>query len=163
MVWLCGALVFSFCAPAHVAAQIKKVDGYEGYKFGMTLDQAKKVNPSAQQTRCTYVSVTACLEYPTTVSIFPAMVVVQFEGAPPLLRQVLLTIKSSAETLIRSCTEVTTEVVKLLIAKYGNRPLVRGFEAVWASPDGGSVILSAFCTNKDEGLNIIAYTSSSPL
>jgi hypothetical protein len=41
-------LVGAVAAPSASVAQTKKVDGYEGYKFGMTLEQALKVRPSAK-------------------------------------------------------------------------------------------------------------------
>jgi hypothetical protein len=64
---LCGVLVAACFMSDQVMAQIKKVDGYDGYKFGMTIDQALKVKSAAKQkTPCDYQGVPVCLEYATT-------------------------------------------------------------------------------------------------
>jgi hypothetical protein len=160
-VWFCGPLVWAFVASDGVVAQTK-VDGYDGYKFGMTIDQAKRIKSAAKQTRCEYVDVSTCLEYRTMVSVFPATVTVQFKGAAPLLSQIIITIRSLADPS-HSCREVGREVLKLLTAKYGNDPFVKDHEATWASPEGGSVSLLALCIGEVEGINVITYKSSSPL
>ena len=87
----CVVLVRGAAFPSdQVKAQIDKVDGYDGYRFGMTLDQAKKIKPAAKQTPCDFVQVVACLEYAITISAFPATVTVQFEGATPALSQIII-------------------------------------------------------------------------
>jgi hypothetical protein len=162
--WFCAVLVGAFFFPDRVTAQIERVDGYDGYKFGMTIDQAKQVKPSAKQTRCEYVNVTICLEYATKISIFPATVAVQFKGATPLLSRILLTIKSLPEPVVRHpCREVGKEVLKLLIAKYGDSPLIKDHTATWTSPGGGSVSLLALCVGEAGGINVITYEPTSPL
>ena len=164
LLWFCSVLVGAFFVPDGVMAQIQKVDGYDGYKFGMSIDQAKNIKPAAKQTRCEYVSVDACLEYATTISVFPATVSVQFKGATPLLSQILLTIRSFPEPVVRHpCREVGEEVLKLLAAKYGTNPLVKDRTATWTSPHGGSVSLLALCVGEVGGINVITYAPSSPL
>jgi hypothetical protein len=61
-------LVGAVTAPNASVAETKKVDGYGGYKFGMTLEQALKVRPYAKQIQCDYDDVTTCIEYQTTIS-----------------------------------------------------------------------------------------------
>jgi len=164
LMWFCGVLVGTFFVPDPVMAQIKKVDGYDGYKFGMTIDQAKKVKPAAKQTRCEYPGVATCLEYETMVSAFPATVVVQFRGDTPLLSQILLTIRSFDKPVRHSCREVGEEVLKLLAAKYGDSPFIKDHTAAWTSPEGGSVSLLALCVGEaGGGINVITYKPSSPL
>jgi hypothetical protein len=82
--FLC-VLSIALIAPTQLAAEINKVEGFEGYKFGMTLNEALAVRPSAKQTQCDYKNVAICIEYPTTVSVFRSTVVAQFErGVSPL-------------------------------------------------------------------------------
>jgi hypothetical protein len=160
----CGVLVGAFFFPDRVMAQIRKVDGYDDYKFGMTIDQALKVRPAAKQkTPCDYVGVPVCLEYATTVSVFSATVNVQFEGDTPLLSQILITISSLDEPVPRPCREVGKEVLSLLVGKYGKHPFIKDHEATWTSPDGGSVSLLALCVGENKGVNVISYRPSSPL
>ena len=55
---LCGVLIAVCFMSDQGIAQIKKVDGYDGYKFGMTIDQALKVKSAAL---LYYENVLACL------------------------------------------------------------------------------------------------------
>jgi hypothetical protein len=160
----CGVLVGAFFFPDRVMAQIKKVDGYDDYKFGMTVDQALKVRPAAiRKTPCDYVGVPVCLEYATTVSVFSATVNVQFKGDTPLLSQILITIRSLDEPVRHPCREVGKEVLSLLVDKYGKRPFIKDHAATWTSPAGGSVSLLALCADESKGVNVISYRPSSPL
>jgi hypothetical protein len=159
----CGVLIGTFFVPDRVMAKIKKVDGYDGYKFGMSIDQALNVKPAAKQkTPCDYQDVPTCLEYATTVSVFSARVNVQFkfENGTPLLSQVLLTID---EPVRHPCHEVGRELLHLLVDKYGEHPVIENHKATWTSPDGGSVSLLALCVTEVQGVNIISYKPSSPL
>ena len=144
-------------------AQPGKVEGYDGYKFGITVDQAIAVKPIAKQTPCDFVNVITCLEYETTVAAFPATAIIQFTGAPPLLSAVLLTIRSSDEPAGHTCHEIGQEVLSLLLARYGAKPLIRNHAATWASPEGGSVSLLARCDGEDRGTNIVIFKPSGAL
>jgi hypothetical protein len=150
-------------ASATALAQLGKVEGYDGYKFGMTVDQARAVKPIAKQTPCDFVNVITCLEYETRVTAFPATAIVQFTGAPPLLSAVLLTIRSSDEPSGPMCHEIGQEVLSLLLARYGAKPLIRTHAAIWASPEGGSVSLLARCDGEGRGTNIIVFKPSGAL
>jgi hypothetical protein len=155
-------LVGVVSAPRNSAAQTKKVDGFEGYRFGMTLEQALKIRPSAKQTKCEYTGVAACLEYGTTVSAFPATVAVQFERANPLLlTQILITIHSMDDPIDHTCRDVTKELLKLMVPKYGDKPLVEDHKVTWASSEGGSVSLTSLCIGPEKGINVISYMPSS--
>jgi hypothetical protein len=144
-------------------AQINKIDGYEGYKFRMTLDQAQKIYPEAKVTKCEYVNVDACLEYLTHVGPFPVAVAVQFQGAPPLLSQIILTFRSLDEAPQFKCHEVAKELLQLLLTKYGEHPFAKDRLITWTSPEGGSVYLNSLCINETKGINIIGYKPSNPL
>ena len=87
----------------------------------------------------------------------------QTDGNTPLLSQILLTIRSLDEPVRYPCHDVGKEVLKLLVSKYGERPMIKDHEATWTSPDGGSVSLLALCVDDLKGLNVITYRPSSPL
>lgn len=115
---------------------MKKVDGYDGYKFGMTLDQALQIKPFVKQkTPCGYKGVPVCLEYATTVSGFPARVDIQFEGSAPLLSRILLTISSFEVSVRHTCAEVGKVVLGLLADKYGKDPVVDDRKTTWTALD----------------------------
>jgi hypothetical protein len=161
--FLFGLFVGALFLADRSMAQMKKVEGYDGYKFGMTIEQAKKVKPAAKQTHCDYADVVTCLEYKTTVSAFSATVTVQFKGATPLLSQILITLYSLDDPVRDSCRVVGKAVLSPLVDKYGNNPLVKDHVATWASPEGGLVSLDALCVDDVHGVNIITYKPSSPL
>lgn len=158
------AVALARTKPDQVIAGMKKVDGYDGYKFGMTLDQALQIKPFAKQkTPCGYKGVPVCLEYATAVSGFPARVDIQFEGSAPLLSRILLTISSFEESVRHTCAEVGKVVLGLLADKYGKDPVVDDRKTTWTSPDGGSISLLTLCVHDRKGINVIGYEPSGPL
>jgi hypothetical protein len=97
-------LVGAVTAPNASVAETKKVDGYEGYKFGMTLEQALKVRPYARQIQCDYDDATTCIEYELTISGFPATVTVQFRPTNQLLlSKILIAFSSMDEPIDHTC------------------------------------------------------------
>jgi hypothetical protein len=149
-------------APDAPVSQPTQVDGYQDYKFGMTVEQARIINPAAAYTKCDYVGVVACLEYPTTISAFPAKVVAQFTGVPPLLTQVVIAFNALNEPVRFPCSMVARELRMLLAAKYGRQPFTDQSNTTWAFANGSSVQLSALCLG-DKGITTIVYRPSNPL
>jgi hypothetical protein len=157
-------LVGAVTAPNASVAETKKVDGYEGYKFGMTLEQALKVRPYARQIQCDYDDATTCIEYESTISGFPATVTVQFRPTNQLLlSKILIAFSSMDEPIDHTCPEVGKALLKLLLPKYGEDPLIKDHQVTWSSPEGGSVSLSVLCIGPEKGLNVISYQPSSAL
>jgi hypothetical protein len=145
-------------------SRLRRVEGFEGYKFGMTLDEALAVRPTAKTTQCDYKGIAACIEYQTTLSAFSASVAVQFrKAAPLLLSRILVRIRSFGEPNDPRCYEAGREILKLLVAKYGSEPFIKDRTATWASAEGGAVSLLTLCANEDKGINIITYEPSSAL
>jgi hypothetical protein len=151
---------------ADTARSMKKVDGYEGYRFGMTVEQALRVKPDVKSSEnCGgYSGLTACLEYASNVGTLSDTVTVQFIGTPPTLSQILLTVRSlTGERFnMESCTTVGRELLELLVSKYGDHPFLSSRKATWTSPFGGSVSFTTLCV-QDMGVNVISYGPSSPL
>lgn len=106
------------------AAQVDKIDGYEGFAFGMTMEQAVAIRPGSKVEPC---GVVGCIEYTTNVSGFPATVDVQFGGDPPLVTKVVLVIESMnvADAANRPCTAITSELGRQLATKYGKTFLIK--------------------------------------
>ncbi|MBI2716257.1 MAG: hypothetical protein HYX37_17665 [Rhizobiales bacterium] len=99
-----------------------KIDGYEGFAFGMPMEQAVAIRPGSKVEPCGFVGVVGCIEYTTNVSGFPATVDVQFSGYPPLVTQVVLIIVSMnvADAANHPCTAITSELGRQLATKYGS-------------------------------------------
>lgn len=158
---LCGAL--SLLGTGSAMAQAPKIDGYDGYRFGMTVEEASKVKGGAQYASCDFKDVVGCIEYPVTVSAFPARVSVQFKGQTPRIVQVIVTFDSLREPIKNPCKAVSKEIVRLLATKYGDAPHVQKGTATWASPNGGAVEMSSLCLDETTGINLIVYRPSAAL
>jgi hypothetical protein len=144
-------------------AQIMAIDGYDRYRFGMSLAEAQAVNPTAKKIPCGFKDVVFCLEYDTEISAFPARVDVQFEGVEPRASQVVITIDSLHEPIKHSCVDVAKELLKLLIAKYDSHPFVEKKTFTWSSPLGGSVTLLSLCITDSQGVNVVSYRKTGAL
>ena len=157
---LCGAALI---APLSALAQVPKIDGYDGYRFGMTIEEATKVKAGARYAPCDFKDMVGCIQYPVTVSAFPALVSVQFKGATPRVVQIIINFDSLKEPDKNPCGAVAKEVFRLMAAKYGSTPLVKKGIATWASPSGGAVEFSTLCLNETTGVNVIIYRPSAAL
>jgi hypothetical protein len=157
LVCLCGMLIFAFSIPQVFAAPVKKIDGYGGYKFGMTVEQALRVNPAARLTDCDDSDATACLVYTTAISAFSASVTVQFAGTTARVSKILVTIDTAENAQAHSCLNVGQEILKLLVDTYGASSRVEGCETTWVSPEGGSVSLLSLCVGS-RGVNVLGYS-----
>lgn len=157
---LCGAALF---APLSALAQVPKIDGYDGYRFGMTVEEAAKVKAGPSYASCEFTDMVGCIQYPVTVSAFPALVSVQFKGATPRVVQIIISFDSLKEPDKYPCEAVAKEVFRLMAAKYGRPPLFKKGIATWASPNGGAVEFSTLCLNETTGMNVIIYRPSAPL
>src|SRR5436305_112063 len=116
---LCGALFFAPVIPQAFGAAGKSVDGYDGYRFGMTIEQALRVNPAAKLAPCDDADATACLAYATAISNLSAFVAVQFSGAIPRISKILLTIDVDNNGQSHHCQSVGREISTLLTDTYG--------------------------------------------
>lgn len=152
-----------FALPFAAAAQVDRIDGYDGFAFGMTIEQATAIRPGSKVEPCGFAGVVGCIEFKTNVSAFPATVDVQFSGDPPVVTQIVLIVESLADSANSPCTAVTNELGRLLAAKYGNKFLIVRNTATWASAHGGAVSLTALCVNKTKGANVIAFKPSTQL
>ena len=158
-----AAVAAAMIGPWTARAQMPKVEGYDGYTFGMTVEQARHVKPAVPYDACDFKDVVGCIKYPVTISAFPAVVAVQFKGSPAKVVQIVVQFDSLRQPRAGKCKVVTAEVGRLLAAKYGPRPIVSRATATWTSPAGGSVSLTALCVDDDIGINAVAYQPSSTL
>jgi hypothetical protein len=145
------------------AAQVSKIEGYDGYLFGMTVEQALRVKAGTNYAPCEFKDVVGCIEYDAMVSAFPTRVAVQFKGASPRLVQVVLKFDSLREPIRHPCKVITAELVRLLVARYGGEPLVVQGDATWTSAQGGSVSLTQLCIDDKRGINAVVYRPSAAL
>jgi hypothetical protein len=154
---LCGALVFTLPIHQALGAPATTIDGYGGYKFGMSIEQALRVNPAARLAPCDDADATACLAYATAISNFSALVTVQFTGAAPRVSRILVTIDADENGQSRPCPSVGREILGLLVDTYGASSRVEGYETTWVSSEGGSVSLLSLCVGS-KGVNVLGYS-----
>lgn len=149
--------------PLAALAQVPKIDGYDGYRFGMTIEEAAKVKGGSRYASCDFKDMVGCIQYPVTVSAFPALVSVQFKGATPRVVQIVISFDSLKEPDKYPCEAVAKEVFRLMVAKYGSPPIFKKGIATWASPNGGAVDFSTLCLNETTGMNVVIFRPSAPL
>jgi len=142
-------------------AQIAAIEGYDGYKFGMTVEQAARVKPSTPYTSCGFHDVVGCMEYEKSVSDYKGRVVVQFKGNPARVDQIIVQFGQFEEPVEYPCRRAGEAILDLLLVKYGTPPRVEGNAAIWISPYGGQVSLINLCIVS--GLAVLSYRGSDPL
>jgi hypothetical protein len=130
---------------------------FDGFNFGMTVEEATAVKPGSAYAQCGFRGVVGCIEYETTVSAVPATVDVQFNGNPPRVIQIVLMINSLQGPGVASCSSVTQGLRNWLVRNHGIRFRVIKNSAVWTRPNGGLVELLALCTTQSKGVNVISY------
>ena len=158
---IASTLVFG---TAGAAGQASRIDGYDGYRFGMSLDEARRVNPQALfNPKCS--AGRQCLSYETKISAFDALVIVRLTGKPARVEDVLVTIESfTNRPVFYPCKTVLAELVRLLKARYGSNPVRIGAmdSLTWAAPNGGTAELTSICLGQ-EGSNDVIYRPSNPM
>lgn len=157
------SVLASFLIAGSAFGQVPKIDGYDGFKFGMTVEQAQGVKGGLTYKRCDYKNAVGCMDYAVNVGAFPATVVVQFKGSPARVAQILVSFDSLRSPPKDSCSSVRKEVLRLLTAKYGSSPYISDTGATWTSPHGGSLRFSSLCIDNTTGMNVISYEPSAAL
>jgi len=121
---------------------IRKVDGWGGYKFGISMNQATAVRKDAKWEEIEYSSEKEkCLVFDTTVHGEKGKVVVRFENGK------LFRIHINFDRFKGGCDEKLTKTVSEgLISLYGTKyAKSENRKIVWRFPQGGLIELTNFC------------------
>lgn len=151
-----------------VAQRTKRVDGYDGYRFGMNFEEASKVRPDAKKTSCPYKGVVFCLDYETAIGGISGIAHIQFEGDVPRIGQIVVETGSIKEPPTVPCEDAAVILAKALTAQFGFRPYFDSpnnpwSSVVWNFEDGGVVRMEPLCLKSGKGLTVVVFNGGPAL
>ena len=147
------------------------IDGFGGYKFGMTLKEAKEIRTDAKQTKCEYtkLNIDTCLEYDDNFYGEQATVTVLFEKSSNKVHSVAISFdRFGAKKGSDDCIRVATTLFPRLVEKYGDKfkfkNTIANFpEGTWYPSAGGKLSMKRFCIDNDSGMVSIVYEPAGSL
>ena len=138
--------------------QITRLEGYGGYKFGMTLEEADAVREDDVINRdCEFEETEACIERRTVLFGEEAVVIAKISSGTHKLNQVLVQFDRMGSTVAGACKKVLLRIADLLIKTYGNGAKEEKANVVWYLPRGGEVQLTPLCITDDSGMIVVSY------
>ena len=145
--------------------EIEKIDGYGGYKFGMTLEEADAVRPDdVRQSECKYPGVSlVCLKRQTTLYGEEAEIVVIFSQQGQRVERVQINFFRMTENSTGACRSVLKAIAEPLLKTFGTKYLRESednLKITWHLPKGGKVVLRKLCVDADFGVVTVTYSPS---
>ena len=141
---------------------VPQIDGYGPYKFGMSVEQAKKARPSANKTEgdCGYdkIGPAYCLTETTKLFGQDATIDALFDKNTQKLSTVIITFdRIKGEE--KACRKVLEAIATPLVQKWGipTREEGKGIKLFWESSYGGTLVLERLCINDDFGVVLLSY------
>jgi hypothetical protein len=140
-------------------SSVPKINGYGPYKFGVTIEEAKKARPEASRTNCDYQDTAYCLTEKTDLFGQEAEIDAHFEKNTKRLHMVTITFKRLDDKFkgSRACMEVLEAIATPLVEKWGIPTREHGRSMLWESPYGGTLSLGRLCLNADVGVVVVSY------
>lgn len=147
--------------PQHLAG---KLDGYGGYKFGMTLKEAMAVRGDVKVTNCEYTGVEKCLERQGRFFGEPGNVTVQIFKSTGRVEQIVIAFRrmDSPEDS-QACKKTVDVLLPQLLKVYDPKQAVSPNtqrELVWYFSKGGEVSLVNLCITDDLGMVVVTYKAT---
>jgi hypothetical protein len=119
MVLLLTVMFFLFLSAESFGQSIDKLDGYGGYKFGMTLEQAFAVRRDVKITQCEYENVYRCIERQGNFFGHAGTIVVQISGRTKRVNKIVLTFDRIDEKFGQGkCKAVLDDILPQLFKVY---------------------------------------------
>ncbi len=138
---------------------VPRIDGYGLYRFGMLIEQARKVRPDAEKTDCQYTGTAYCLTQVTQLFGQDARIDALFDSNTKRLSKINITFER-IEGKERACVKVLEAVVMPLLQKWGTPTREDEASFYWESPYGGSVSLLRLCVSDDMGIVVVTYSDT---
>jgi len=141
---------------------VPKINGYGPYKFGMSIEQARKARPGANKTEgnCGYdkIGPARCLTESTKLFGQDATVVALFDKNTERLSIVIITFDRT-EGKEKACKKVLEAIATPLVQKWGipTREESEGVALFWESAEGGTLELGRYCIDDDFGVVVVSY------
>lgn len=135
---------------------VPRIDGYNSYKFGMSIEQAREARPTSHKTDCDYVGTAYCLTENTQFFGQDANIDALFAKATKSLYQVNITF-DRVKGKDGACKKVLEAIATPLGQKWGFPTRERGVTLFWESVHGGTLSVSRFCIDDDSGIVVVSY------
>ena len=135
-----------------------RIEGFGGYRFGMTLEEAAGVREDDVVTDCAFQGVFKCLEFEASFYGEAARVIAQIDATTRKLAQVVVQFDLMDRTEPDGCSGVVEKVLSRLTARYGTDHVsVEKSTGTWYPSDGGSVSLTNLCVSNSSGIVAVTY------
>ncbi len=162
---LCFGLIFllPYQPPDAVAESkvIDRIDGYGGYKFGMTLSQADAVRTDdVVQKPCSYPEMEACINRETELFGEKASVSVLISSETHTVKRVHIIFATLSSDGPGSCNRVLSSISLPLVQVFGVNFKKDDRSVIWHFPLGGRVIVAHTCFPSGEGIVVVSYEQS---
>ncbi len=136
------------------------IQGYAGFQFGMTLEEADRVRPDDKITDCEYEDDTTssdskCLEYTDRYQGVPSRFLVQFNEKTQLVDRIIVIVDAMGD-----CADTVELVHENLAEDYGPSQAGNTRNRIWLDKAGGSVKLSHMCVRETMGMVIVTYNEN---
>jgi hypothetical protein len=132
------------------------IKGYGGYQFGMSLEEAKRVDARAKVTNCDYKDIAFCLERADNFLGEPGMIRILFSAKDMRLSRINLTFDRLAGT-DRACKRGSATVEQALLRGFGPSNKTQDGKVFWYAPAGGAVSFLSLCVDDDTGMIVVSY------
>jgi hypothetical protein len=156
-------LVLIYNAPNVVAesGRIDRIDGYGGYKFGMTLKEADAVRADDVVNKdCEFNGIEACIERKTHLFGEEAIITAQVSSETHTLEHIIISFKRLELVAPGACKNVISSISGPLLETFGRKFKEKGRDITWHLPRGGTIELTNLCLNEDKGVDVISYKPS---
>ena len=155
-------LVFGIIMDCHniwaESTQITKLEGYGGYRFGMTLEEADAVREDDVINRdCQFENTETCIERRTVLFGEEAIVIAQISSRTHKLNQIIVQFNRIDSTVAGACKKVLLNIAGPLIKTFGTHIKEEGSNFIWYLSRGGEVTLTRLCITDDSGMVIVSY------
>lgn len=153
-------LVLINSAPNVVAesGRMDRIDGYGGYKFGMTLNEADAVraddvvNKNCEFTR----RIEACIERKTNLFGEEVIITAQVSSKTHTVEQIIISFLRLELVAPGACKNVMSSISGPLLETFGRKFKENGRDITWHLPRGGTVAFTNLCIDNDKGVVVIS-------
>jgi hypothetical protein len=143
------------------SSPIDRVDGYGGYKFGMTIQEADAVRADDIVNKaCEFNAIEACIERKTEFFGEEATILALVSSQSHKVERVNISFDRTRPATPGACKKVLSSIAGPLIKTFGTNTKEEGANITWHFTRGGKVTLARLCINEDMGMVIISYSPS---
>jgi hypothetical protein len=135
------------------------ITGYGGYQFGMSLEDAKRIDARAKLTNCDYRDIAFCLERADNFFGEAGVIRILFSTTDRRLSRINLTFDRLAGA-DGDCKRGSTTVAEALLRRFGPSNKTQNGKVFWYAAAGGAVSFLNLCIDDDTGMIVVSYEPS---